>query len=210
MATLDDLRKRTLAFYALIVGDASSDRRLYVKRGNPVKLGDKGLVGIFDDTLTRVTNPVFAFSPSFDVAITFEGVWALDQKNFEGLFKESEAVLAKTGEWIEALSTALPIADEGKEEFGLRLRQNSLLRRKIQSVLRSPHLSTLTVAKLKRRMISRGLDPSRLVSDGKLIFNRETERDLLQLLNEDLFTGDFSGEQYAAGRKAKRVEPKTS
>jgi hypothetical protein len=41
--------------------------------------------------------------------------------------------------------------------------------------------------------------------DGELIFDRETERDLLNLLNEDLFTGDFSGDRYAASRKARRT-----
>jgi hypothetical protein len=42
------------------------------------------------------------------------------------------------------------------------------------------------------------------MDDDGLIINKETERNILLLLNEDLWTGDFSGEQYAATRKARR------
>jgi hypothetical protein len=38
-----------------------------------------------------------------------------------------------------------------------------------------------------------------------LVFNKDTERDLLLFLNEDLWAGDFSGGQYAAARKARRA-----
>lgn len=37
-----------------------------------------------------------------------------------------------------------------------------------------------------------------------IIFSKETERDLLLLLNEDLWAGDFSGDHYAAARKTRR------
>ena len=32
------------------------------------------------------------------------------------------------------------------------------------------------------------------MKDGSLIFNRDTEKDLLLFLNEDLWTGDSSGD----------------
>jgi uncharacterized membrane-anchored protein len=53
-------------------------------------------------------------------------------------------------------------------------------------------------------MVERGLDPDKLISGDSLVLNKETERDVLLFLNEDLWTGDFSGEQYAASRKARR------
>jgi hypothetical protein len=57
---------------------------------------------------------------------------------------------------------------------------------------------------LRARMAAHGLLPEDLMKDGALIFNKETEKDLLLFLNEDLWTGDFSGDQYAAARKARR------
>jgi hypothetical protein len=78
------------------------------------------------------------------------------------------------------------------------------MRRKVQSILRSPYLSKLTPDTLETKMTAHGLLPENLTKDGSLVFNKDTEKDLLLFLNEDLWTGDFSGDQYAAARKARR------
>jgi hypothetical protein len=53
-------------------------------------------------------------------------------------------------------------------------------------------------------MKEHGLDPQRLLDADGLIIDMDTEREVLHLLNEDLWTGDFSGEHYAAARKSRR------
>jgi Domain of unknown function (DUF4868) len=198
----DDLRRRSLALYALLVGNTPESRAIFVRRNNPVKLASKGLVAIFDQTLTRVTEPVLAFDSGFDLMLYSDEVWIFNQRNFEALFKESAAVLAQTAAWVDKLAQALPIADEGRQWLATRLRQNSVMRRKVQSILRSDYLSMLTPETLTKKMTEHGLDPARLIINGVLIFNKDTETDMLRLLNEDLWTGDFSGDQYAATRKA--------
>lgn len=200
----DELRKRTLALYALLIGDDPDSRAIFVRKGNPVSLAGKGVVAVFDDALTRVTRPILAFDSTFDVVLLGSSVWILNQKNFEALFKESEAVLARTSEWVDQLSQVLPIADDGKEWLATRLRQNSVMRRKVHSILRSPYFQKLTPDVLRSGMVAHGLSPEILMKDGSLIFNKVTEKDLLLFLNEDLWTGDFSGDQYAAARKARR------
>lgn len=199
----DDLRRRSLALYALLVGDTPGSRVIFVRRNNPVKLASKGLIAIFDQTLTRVTEPILAFDSSFDLMLYSDEVWIFDQRNFEALFKESAAVLAQTAEWVDRLAQALPITEEGKQWLAARLRQNSIMRRKVQSILRSSYLPMLTPEILTRKMVEHGLDPARLIINGVLIFNKDTETEMLRLLNEDLWAGDFSGEQYAATRKAR-------
>jgi hypothetical protein len=200
----DALRKKTLALYALLIGNDPDSRLIFVRKGNPVSLATKSIVAILDDTLTRVTQPVLAFDPTFDVILLGSAVWILNQKNFEGLFKESAAVLARTSEWVDELNQVLPIAADGKEWLAGRLRQNSVVRRKIQSILRSPYLPKLTADNLHAKMGEHGLNSEDLMKDGSLIFNKDTEKDLLLFLNEDLWAGDFSGDQYAAARKARR------
>jgi hypothetical protein len=200
----DELSRRTIALYALLIGDHPNSRIVFVRRGSPVALATKSIVAIFDQTLTRVTQPILAFDSSFDVVLHGSAVWILNQKNFEALFKESDAVLAHTSEWVEQLNQVLPIADDGKEWLADRLRQNSVMRRKIQTILRRPYLSTLTTDHLRQKMLEHGLTPESLIKDGTLIFNKDTEKDMLLFLNEDLWTGDFSGDQYAATRKALR------
>lgn len=201
----DELRRRSITLYALIIGDDPNNTMMFIRRGNPVSLASKSIVAVFDQTLSRVTEPILAFDPNIDVIIHGSAVWVLNQKNFEALFKESDAVLAKTAEWVDKLDQALPVEPESKEWLSRRLRENSVLRRKIQSILRSQYLSTLTPSILRKQMVARGLDPSKLMKEESLIFNKDTERDILLFLNEDLWTGDFSGEQYAAAAKKART-----
>jgi len=200
----DELRKRTLALYALLIGNDPDSRAIFVRKGNPVSLATKSVVAVFDDTLTRVTQPILAFDSTFDVILLGNAVWIMNQANFEGLFKESEAVLARTSEWVDQLNQVLPIAEDGREWLAGRLRQNSVMRRKVQSILRSPYLPKLTPDILQTKMTAHGLSSEELMKDGSLIFTKDTEKDLLLFLNEDLWTGDFSGDQYAAARKARR------
>lgn len=204
-ATTNDLRNRTLALYALVVGDDPSMLTAFVRRGNPVKLAKKGIVAVFDQTLARVEQPLLAFDEKYDVLIYPGNVHIFHQKNFEALFKESEAVLAKTSEWAESLGQRLPMSDDSQDWLAQRLRQTSVIRRRVQSILKSDYLHKLTRKVLRAKMIERGLDPHLLLDDSGLVINKETEREVLLLLNEDLWTGDFSGEQYAASRKARRA-----
>lgn len=200
----DELRKRTLALYALLIGDDPGARAIFVRKGNPVSLAGKGVVAVFDDALTRVIQPILAFDAAYDVVLLGGSAWILNQRNFEGLFKESEAVLARTSQWADQLGQVLPMADDGKEWLAARLRQNAVMRRKVHSILRSDYLPKLTPDMLRSRMAAHGLREEDLMKNGSLVFNKDTEKDLLLFLNEDLWTGDFSGDQYAAARKARR------
>jgi len=140
----------------------------------------------------------------FDVVIYQDKVRILNQKNFEGLFKESDVVLAKTAEWADKLSKSLPIDAAGAGWLAKRLRETSVMRRRVQSILKSQYLFTLTIDTLRIAMIARGLDPDKLIDGGSLALIKETECDLLLFLNEDLWTGDFSGEQYCMRRPGRR------
>jgi hypothetical protein len=203
--TPSDLRRRTLALYALLIGNDPASRVIFVRKSNPVSLVGKSVVArLFDDTLTRVTEPILAFDSTFDAVLHESDVWILQQKNFESLFKESEAVLARTSAWADELSHVVAMTDDGREWLATRLRQNSIVRRKVQSILRSPYVSKINAEALRTKMAAHGLNSAELMKDDTLVFNKDTERDVLLLLNEDLWAGDFSGNQYAAARKSRR------
>ena len=57
-----------------------------------------------NNTLDRVTSLFFAFDRRYDAVITSTDVYILDKNAFEGLFKESNAVLAKTTDWIKEVA----------------------------------------------------------------------------------------------------------
>jgi hypothetical protein len=204
LATVQEIQGRRLALYGLLIGNNPKSRIAFIRKTNPVSLATKGLVAILDRTLNRVEQPILAFDTFFDVILWQDAVWILSQKNFEALFKESDAVLAKAGKSVDELSRHLPISKDAQTWLAGRLRQNSVMRRKVQSILRSPYLAQLTIDDLKKRMPEHGLNPDELIDDGMLVFNKDTEKSALLLLNEDLWTGDFSRSQYAATRKSTR------
>ncbi|GAA4908832.1 Kiwa anti-phage protein KwaB-like domain-containing protein [Streptomonospora salina] len=198
-----EVEKKNIAFYALLIGNDPRNRSIFMRARNPIRLSGK-LVGILENSLKRVRSPVFQFDSYWDVVITSEKVWTFNQANFERLFKDTDVVLAKTDEWVSKLATFVPIADSDIESFSERIRSNSTLRRKVTSILAKQHLESMTPESLRERMLAHDLDPDRLMPNGSLSITKETQNEVLQFLNEDLFTGDFSGEQYAASRKARR------
>jgi hypothetical protein len=137
LATDNELHKRTLALYALLVGNDPNTVAAFVRRGNPVKVAKRGFYALLDQTLTKVENPLLSFDNRFDVVISPGDVHILDQKNFEALFKESEAVLAKTAEWADELNNSVPLSDDSRGWLAKRLRSNSVMRRRVRSILKS-------------------------------------------------------------------------
>lgn len=204
LASDEVLRKRPLVLYTLLLGNDPSKLRAYIRKRSPIHLAKKGIVALFDQTLTRVEKPLLAFDNFFDVVVYPDSVTIFHQKNFEGLFKESQAVLSKTTEWAESLSRSIPLNTDSVEWLAKRLRETSVMRRRVQSLLKSEYISKLTIETLRLKMEQQGLDPERLTEGDSLVLNRETEREILLFLNEDLWTGDFSGDQYAASRKSRR------
>jgi hypothetical protein len=198
--------QRPLALYAVVAGADPENLVAFVRRGNPVQLAKKGLVAAaVDQTLTRVADALFAFDRQFDLVIYPSTVHILHQNNFEALFKESEAVLAKTAEWARQLADSIPMSDVSSQRLAARIRGNSIMRRRVLSIIRSDYLSSLTPALLRQKIEEHGMDPAKMLEeDGNLIVSADTEKSVLQLLNEDLWTGDFSGAQYASSKKSKR------
>lgn len=199
-ATTDDLRRRFVC-YALVVGP-SEKPTLFVRKANPVTLGTKPLVGrFFDGAISEVQEPLLAFDPSFDVIVTADMVYALNQKRFELLFKDSDAVLARADEWVNELAEALPLDAGSVDHLTQIVKKNSFTRRKLVSVIKRPYLQTLTVATLREKIREHGLDDKELLPGGKLAFTDENTQSLLWVLNQDIYSGDFSGETFAAGSK---------
>lgn len=201
-ATTDDL-KRHFACYALVVGPTETPT-LFVRKTSPVSLATKSLVSRFlDGAVSRVQEPLLAFDSSFDVIVTADTVYALNQQRFEGLFRDSDAVLARAGDWVENLGEVLPFADGSADFLTGAVKRNSSFRRKLTSILGRPYLHDLTVDLVREKIQAHGLDEDVLLPGGELAFTSDSTRHLLWILNQDIYSGDFSGETFAAGTKRK-------
>lgn len=201
LATEDELRTKPLKCHALVV---SSDATtiLFVRKRSPVKLARKSLLAaIFNGSLNELESPVFAFDNKYDAIITAEKVYVLDKKAFDGLFKDSPAVSAKTTEWVKEVSEAVSFTEGSAEVLDKVLKRNSVLRNKFLAVREKPYLESITSDTLRTEIIRYGYEPSELMEEGSLKVNEQNVKTVLRLLNEDFFTGGFSQQHYAASSK---------
>jgi hypothetical protein len=196
----EDLNRRLIC-WALVLG-AGIDQTIYVHRHSPITLAKKPLLaGLFDDSLTAITDKVFGFDGHFDLVITADQLFILDQGDFEALFKESEAVLARAGEWATSITSQLPVTTGSAEILEDLLRRNSVVRRKVTSILRRPYFAALDATTVRTKLQEHGLDTDLYMPNGELNFTADTAVALVRFLNEDLFQGDFSNDPFAASGK---------
>ena len=201
VATDHELRTKTLICHALVV-TSNTNVTLYVKKRSPIQLAKKSLVAaVVHGRLDQLESPLFAFENRYDVIVTDEKVHVLDKKAFEGLFKNSVAVLAKTGEWINDVAKVIPFAEGSAAELDTILKRNSVLRNKFLAVKDRAYLHTITPDILRSEMAKYGLDPADLMDGDSLKVTGQNAKDVLRLLNEDLFSGGFSQQHYAASAK---------
>ena len=201
LASDHELRTKPLICHALVVTSGSAIT-LFVKKRSPIQLAKKSLRAQFvHGRLDELESPLFAFDNRYDVIITGQTVFVLDKKAFEGLFKNSDAVLAKTGEWIKDVAAVLPFAEGSAAELETILRRNSVLRNKFLAVKERPYLHRITPDTLRSEMAKYGFDPAELMDGDSLKVTGKNAKDVLRLLNEDLFSGGFSQQHYAASGK---------
>jgi len=199
-AKREDFGRRIIC-WAVIHGTGES-QTIYVHKNNPVQLASKPLVaGLIDDALATMSEPLLAFDEHFDVVITPDELYILDHSDFEGLFKESDAVLALTKTWAEKITSTIPSTPGSAEALEKVLRRNGVIRKKVTSIIRRPYFDALDPKLVAKRLGEHGMKKSSYMKDGKLDFTEETIQDLVRFLNEDLFSGDFSGERFAASGK---------
>lgn len=207
LAAEKDMANRKLTCYALVVG-AGTSKVTFIRKRSPIALGSKALVGrFFSGEVTEVTEPLFAFDKVFDLIVTNEKVLILNKNGFDSLFRHSAVVLAKTPEWVKNLAAHLPLAPGSDAVLNEALQRNQFHRNKFQAILKRPHIQKLTPADVEASMKRHGLDPKVHMPGGELIFDTpENTKQILNLLNEDLFKGEFSGDEFAAGSKRRRVK----
>lgn len=201
LATDHELRTKTLICHALVVV-SRTDITLFVKKRSPIQLAKKSLRAVIvHGRLDELESPLFAFDNRYDAIIADQTVYVLDKRAFEGLFKNSPAVLNKTSDWINDVAAVVPFAEGSAAELDTILRRNSVLRNKFLAVKGRPYLHAITPDTLRSEMAKYGLDPVELMDGDSLKVTGKNAKDVLRLLNEDLFSGGFSQQHYAASAK---------
>jgi hypothetical protein len=200
-----DLPPGALTAYAVVDGEGA-DQRAFVRKANPRKSAGSGkLTGTLESAVELLEAPVFSFDDHFDLVITGEGAIALDQKVFETVFKPlaDEAVEG----WVHHLVDCLPLAGNGARLLADRCTRSAVLRRKLKTLVLSGHLPRLTPDDVRAQLQALKLPEREFIDgDGNLVFDRSRPGALLDLLNEDLTVGPFSGSLFRIDRKTADIQ----
>lgn len=196
-----DLRERRPILHAVSVG-SGDNRSVFVRTTSPVKFAGKAIRGILTDSFDRVTEPILVFDDKYDFVIYPSEIVVLQPSAFERITNTPEAAAAASRRLTEGLKSQIPIHPEGLQALTRQLGRNSFLRRKAVSVSSKTHLASLTIDRVAEVLESHDLEPSEFVFEEQLMFTDENVKNLLSVLNEDVFSGDFSGIEYAAARKS--------
>ncbi len=204
LATKDELKDKNLTCHAVLFGHGKN-RSIFVRKRSPIQLARKSVVAtLFDGSLDWIQTPIFAFDDRYDAIITADRIYILNKNAFEGMFKDSAAVLAKTGDWVNDVAQTIPMVDGSSDTLVSALNRNQFYRRKFLAVRERPHIKAMTPQTLKDEIARHGYDLDDLMVGDKLKVTESNVKLVLQLLNEDLFTGGFSRDRYAAGSKRTR------
>jgi len=202
----DQLPSRPLYFYAVVVGDRPSKRVVFIRKTNPYKsIKRGGIAATLGNTLTRVEEPVFILDSDFDLIVLHETILVINQVAFELIFRDAAALTDRYPDWVKEIADHLPFDSDGVKLLVEAARRDSRvhddfgpsMNADISEVVRSRFEHVGKVARKE------GLDESKLIKDGKPIFNPSDRFVLLKLLNEDLFTGSLSGERFEVDRKSR-------
>ena len=192
----------TIKLYAVVLGD-DSDRILFVRRTNP-RLPHKAgrFSAIAQERLTRIEEPVFTFSPSFDFVLGPNWAAVLDQRSFEILFREIGLVKQRVSTWIKGITDHLPMSTSSIDSLREVALRDSRTWRRLRAIERRGHLADVTLDQVGAYAGEVGLDSATVVVNGELVFDPSERFGFLHLLNEDLYMGPLTGEGFESQRKS--------
>jgi hypothetical protein len=199
-----ELPNRDFFFYALIGGPANR-RVAFIRKYNIRRGLRRRLVTIFGETLSKVDGQIFTFDDKADVVIDPQyGVAILATNPFQYLFRASPEMIARMPQYVSEISQSLPIGDDAKSMLIELAQGNMSVLRRLQNIATRGHLPSVSMGTIKDEMRNHGLDPTEFIVDGCLVFDRASVKDILKLLNEDLFRGGLTGQDFQVDRKSAR------
>jgi hypothetical protein len=196
-----DLPRRRVQLYGLAVGDREP-RTGFIRKASPVKTATKG--GIFARGLPRlaaVEEPIFELAGVFDFVVADGWAAVLQQRAYELLLKESPAMQTRVNAWVDAIATALPLSTGSEQALRTAASRDSRLWRRLRAIHQRGHLARVGIDQVEAYARHLGLDTDELIVDGQLEFEADDRFTIVKLLNEDLNSGELTGERFEAHRK---------
>lgn len=205
--SVETLPSKSLLLYAVVAGDPPDRYVAFLRKVNPHVTYKAGrFVSVLGDRLARVEGAVFQFDDTVDLVVTQADVFVLSMTVYELLFRETEPLTARIPAYVSTIAASLPLAPDADAGLQALAAKSSRLRSRLRTLATRGYLPHVTIDALAESARRQGIDPGRLIRDNQLILDDDDPHLLLQVLNEDLYTGDLSMIQYAVDRKAARPQ----
>src|SRR5205823_193617 len=116
----------------------------------------------------KIEDPIFLLNPSFDLAITGQGIVVLDEGAFELLYRDTPLVREAAAGWIGDLATHLPMDDEDRAGLVARAERDSRLRRRLRAITERGHLRTVSLDDIRIEIRRQQLTEDRFIQADRL------------------------------------------
>jgi hypothetical protein len=202
-ATGEDL-EREFQFFAYLVGPPDQPL-VFISKFNPRRgLRRKRILRWVEEQLTELDDPVLAFDPErVDLIWSLpDAMVILDLAVFEFLLRDAPEVIAKVPTKVAQLASAIPFGPGSADALTQASVADTRLRRRLLAITERGHLVGKNIDDLRRAFRHYGYSVPDFVDSSGLIVTADTAATVLQVLNEDILRGEFSGERFAAERKS--------
>lgn len=197
------LEKRRIELYGFAIG-APGKRTVFIRRSNPRRGLSKGrFFGYYPDVLRVVDAPTFMFDGRIDLVIVGDRLVVLSQAAFAMIFRDTAELRGLVSKWGDSLRDQIEIESTSLEYLKNKANRDSRQRQRLEAIVQRRHLEKLSPEDVKKAMEDNGMDTRRFFNDeNKLSFSPDDVNEVLYFLNEDLYRGVLTGEQFRADKKA--------
>lgn len=144
----------SIRLYTVIVGNdakagrSETGRVLFVRQANPRLSHSPGrFAAVLGERLSRIDEPVFAFSPGFDFVIGPDWAVILNQRSFEMLFREIGVVEQHVATWIRGITDYLPMSQTSIDSLKEVAIRDSRTWRRLRDIERRGHLADVDLGR---------------------------------------------------------------
>ncbi|MGH3973810.1 MAG: hypothetical protein ACRDS9_10870 [Pseudonocardiaceae bacterium] len=199
-ATLEPLsagqaRDGRFLFYAVVTADENGSPITFVKQSSRIRVARPGrLVAIYADRLSRVEQPVFAFSDDFDLVLAGTDLAVLRAEAYLSLFTDIEVLRNAVPGLVTRLSQQIniDIPDSSLTVLEERCALKPSFAKRLRRLAHQPWLDSVTPDALRKEMAALpGLPAGVIVEDGSLTVTEEGVGVLLGLIEQVYWVGPF-------------------
>ncbi len=195
--TASDVEQMTLSFYA--IGYGPDNNRVYFVREKAQHIGvDNKIIGLIKTAkLHPVKEPVLALDTAIDFVVTDIGLAVFAPVAFERYVQEPAEVEADFDNTVSSFAQSLPLSVNSMEALKSRGYKSLFMRGRLRSIMARPYFSSLTLPKIREKIESKKLDPTRFMNTTTFCFKAEDTNLFLKLLDQKVWRGDFDDELYS-------------